>query len=29
MLDNDRIDLSERIDVDKKGTSKEYVICHY
>ena len=25
----DRIDISERIDVNKKNTSKEYDICHY
>ena len=29
MLEYDRIDISERIDVNKTNLSKEYDICHY
>ena len=29
MLEYDRIDVSEGIDVKKKNTSREYDICHY
>ena len=29
MLEYDRIDISERIDVNKRNLSKEYDICHY
>ena len=29
MLYNDRIDVSEGIDINKTGASKEYDICHY
>ena len=29
MLYYDRIDLSERIDVDKSNNSKECIVCHY
>ena len=29
MLEYDRIDVSEVIDVNKANASKEYVICHY
>ena len=29
MLEYKRIDISERIDVDKTNLSKEYDICHY
>ena len=29
MLEYDRIDISERIDVDKTNASKEYKIFHY
>ena len=29
MLEYDRIDISERIDVNKTNASKEYDICHY
>ena len=29
MLENERIDISERIDVDKTNLSKECDICHY
>ena len=29
MLQYDRIDISERTDVDKTNKSKEYKICHY
>ena len=29
MLEYDRIDISERIDMDKTNKSKEYDICHY
>ena len=25
----DRIDVSEGIDINKRSTSKEYIICHY
>ena len=29
MLEYDRIDISEEIDVNKTNASKEYDICHY
>ena len=29
MLEYDRIDISEGIDIDKTNKSKEYDICHY
>ena len=29
MLENDRIDISERIDINKANASKECDICHY
>ena len=29
MLEYDRIDISERIDANKRNLSKEYDICHY
>ena len=29
MLENDRIDISEGIDVDMANKSKEYILCHY
>ena len=29
MLEYDRIDISEGIDIDKANKSKEYSICHY
>ena len=29
MLESERIDISERIDVNKTNLSKECVICHY
>ena len=29
MLDYDRIDISEGIDVDKSKKSKECMLCHY
>ena len=29
MLEYDRIDISERIDVDKTNKSKECMVCHY
>ena len=29
MLEHDRIDISEGIDINKTNTSKEYNICHY
>ena len=29
MLDHDRIDISEGIDVDKTNKSKECMLCHY
>ena len=29
MLEHDRIDISERIDVNKTNTAKECDICHY
>ena len=29
MLEYDKIDISERIDVDKTNESKEYMLCHY
>ena len=29
MLEYDRIDMSEGIDINKKSASKEYDICHY
>ena len=29
MLEYDRIDISEGIDIDKVNKSKEYSICHY
>ena len=29
MLQYDRIDLSEGIDINKTGVSKECIICHY
>ena len=29
MLEYDRIDISEGIDIDKTNESKEYNICHY
>ena len=29
MLENDRVDISEGIDVNKTSLSKEYDICHY
>ena len=29
MLEYDRIDISEGIDVNKTGASKKYDICHY
>ena len=29
MLEYDRIDISEGIDINKRNLSKEYDICHY
>ena len=29
MLEHDRIDISERIDINKTNASKEIEICHY
>ena len=29
MLEYDRIDISEGIDINKKSLSKEWDICHY
>ena len=29
MLEYDRIDISEGIDIDKTNKSKEYMLCHY
>ena len=29
MRHNDRIDISERIDINKTNVSKEFKICHY
>ena len=29
MLQHERIDLSEGIDTNKTGASKEYMLCHY
>ena len=29
MIEYERIDISERIDVDKTNKSKECVLCHY
>ena len=29
MLEYDRIDISERIDINKTNASKECIICHY
>ena len=29
MLQNEKIDVSERIDINKTSTSKEYELCHY
>ena len=29
MLEYDRIDISEGIDVDATNKSKEYMLCHY
>ena len=29
MLEYNRIDISERIDINKTNKSKEYMLCHY
>ena len=29
MLDNEIIDISERIDINKTNRSKECILCHY
>ena len=29
MLQYEKIDISEAIDIDKTNTSKEYMLCHY
>ena len=29
MLQYEKIDISEGIDIDKTNTSKEYMLCHY